>query len=406
MSRYTVKPPAEAQHRVSFAVMALVMAVALLLTGFLSSKPMRVTVDGRSCSVPPGSRLSDLVTAGIAQSAAGNLIGVDGSVAKRGGGAPASFTLNGRPAPSQTRLYGSDVVESATGANLQEAVITTDVAIPFQVREEGRGPLSELRALGAPGVRRVTLGEVSGIEITSTVVMEPSDMVIGFARPVNGKFVVLTFDDGPYPTYTAGVLRVLKDYDVHATFFMLGLQVRRNPGLARQVVAEGHTVGNHTYSHKKLAKLPPAKIRWEIKKGREAIYKATGVNTRWTRPPYGSMGGKVWRQLSAQRLRVALWDVDSRDWKKPGARKIAASVLKHTKPGSVIIMHDGGGNRRQTVRALEIIIPQLKRRGYTFVTLDQLDEMRREDRAAAAAKRRAPSKASGAQPGGSSKRES
>lgn len=186
------------------------------------------------------------------------------------------------------------------------------------------------------------------------------------------KLVALTFDDGPWPASTEAILSALEREDVPATFFMLGLQAKRYPRIARLVSTAGHQVGNHTYSHSQLSALSGADAWKDIQWGQKAILKATGHPAVWFRPPYGDVDTRslnVARQLSQ---RVVMWTVDSRDWERPGADVISGNVLRAVRPGAIVLMHDGGGDRAQTVQALPGIIRELKRRGYVFVTIDEL----------------------------------
>jgi len=190
----------------------------------------------------------------------------------------------------------------------------------------------------------------------------------------NGKKVVaLTFDDGPWPEHTAEILDILKEEEVPATFFMLGLRVKKEPEVARRIVAEGHDVGNHTYRHVDLTDVKPEIQRREIRGTNNVIRATTGVQPEWFRPPMGQVDSSAYREIKAAGLRPALWTVDPQDWRKnASAGAIAREVVSATKPGSVILLHDGGGNRSQTTKALPWIIHELHKRGYEFVLLGDL----------------------------------
>ncbi|HYU85291.1 MAG TPA: polysaccharide deacetylase family protein, partial [Kribbellaceae bacterium] len=151
-----------------------------------------------------------------------------------------------------------------------------------------------------------------------------------------GKVVYLTFDDGPDPRWTPQVLDLLQRYDARGTFFMLGDEVRANPGLVRRVRDAGHAIGNHSVDHKDLTKVSAARLRTEI---------AGGPASRCFRPPYGATNARVRAAIRAAGLRQVLWDVDPDDWQRPGARVIASRILTHVHNGDVVLMHDGGGNR-------------------------------------------------------------
>jgi peptidoglycan/xylan/chitin deacetylase (PgdA/CDA1 family) len=170
----------------------------------------------------------------------------------------------------------------------------------------------------------------------------------------------LTFDDGPDPTWTPEVLAVLKQYGVRATFFELGVQVREHPTLPALVRADGHRIGNHTYSHQSLPSLDAAHLRTQIARGPAATC---------LRPPFGAVNARVRTAAARAGQEIVLWDVDTRDWSKPGTQHIVRAGLEHAHPGATILMHDAGGDRSQTVAALRVVLPKLIAQGYTFATV-------------------------------------
>jgi peptidoglycan/xylan/chitin deacetylase (PgdA/CDA1 family) len=363
---------------------ALVFCLSLLLlaatAGWVASRPSVVTVDGISRVVDNGVTVGSLGP-GALKAAAGDLLAIDGTVARAQGGEPPRVLRNGRPAAPGERLHNGDVIVSRQGADMREALETTQVPIPYIVTYQGKGSLLQERVPGVPGLRVVTRGAQSRMELSSTVLKEPRAAVVQRIHPRAGsKIVALTFDDGPWPKNTRAILDVLKREQVPATFFMLGIRVKRDPGVARRAVAEGHQVANHSLSHRYLPKQKTKEIKRQITGGRRTIKKYAGVDTNWLRPPYGAMSAKTWRVVRTDKSRVVMWDVDSKDWKKPGAMKIARNVVRHTKRGSIVLMHDGGGDRRQTVKALPIIIKKLKAKGYTFVTVEELYTVERAAR--------------------------
>lgn len=176
----------------------------------------------------------------------------------------------------------------------------------------------------------------------------------------HGKVLYLTFDDGPQREWTPKVLQVLRKHKAQATFFVLGIQVAQYPELLAAERAAGHHVGNHTWDHKTLTLLPDAKVRQEI---------ATGVKSKCLRPPTGATNAKIAAIAAAYRQRQVLWDVDTKDWEKPGAAHIEHAILAGARPGAIILMHDGGGNRSQTVAALDRALTKLTKLGYTYRAL-------------------------------------
>lgn len=191
------------------------------------------------------------------------------------------------------------------------------------------------------------------------------------------KLIALTFDDGPWPNTTTKILATLKQHQVKATFFVIGKHVKLYPQLIKQVVAEGHAIGNHTWSHEYGYYSEAAAAR-ELDETAKLVYQTTGVKTSLFRPPAGILNNGLVSTAQEKKYAVVMWSVDSKDWRYRGniSQPLAESVLKDAKPGGIILMHDGGGDRTTTVQALPQIITQLKKQGYTFVTVPELMEMR------------------------------
>lgn len=186
------------------------------------------------------------------------------------------------------------------------------------------------------------------------------------------KAVALTFDDGPWPHYTHQILAVLKQHNVKATFFMVGQELLRRPEIGRHVVSAGHVIGNHSWNHPSR----PRHAVSEVKRTDSEIFRQLKIYTHLFRPPYGIETNGMAAQAKKEKHAVVLWSIDSQDWRHSSASTIARTVVRQTHPGGIILMHDGGGNRSSTVGALKILIPQLKQKGYKFVTVPELFEMR------------------------------
>ncbi|MFC7679136.1 polysaccharide deacetylase family protein [Paenibacillus sp. GCM10028914] len=184
-----------------------------------------------------------------------------------------------------------------------------------------------------------------------------------------GKYVALTFDDGPHPKVTPRVLKTLKKYDAKATFFMLGVQVEYYPKMAKKVAAAGHEIGNHSESHPNLANMNLNEVRKEITKASDRIESATGAKPTLFRPPYGAINDAVRKVVKEQKTPIILWSVDSLDWKSKNAQAVNKEVMKNVRPGSIILMHD---IHSSTADALPQLLESLKKQGYQFVTVSQL----------------------------------
>lgn len=184
--------------------------------------------------------------------------------------------------------------------------------------------------------------------------------------------IALTFDDGPNPPYTAQVLTTLERYHVKATFFCVGRQVQAYPDLVKREYSSGHLVENHSWSHAYLSYLSDASLLWQFTTTQNIIEHVTGVRPTYFRPPYGAFNAPVLTNANRFGLSTFLWNVDPRDWSRPGVNAIVARIIAQTMNGSIILMHDGGGDRSQTVAALPIVIEWFLHHGYRFVTLQQL----------------------------------
>jgi peptidoglycan/xylan/chitin deacetylase (PgdA/CDA1 family) len=184
--------------------------------------------------------------------------------------------------------------------------------------------------------------------------------------------VSLTFDDGPQPPYTGQVLDILRRYDVRATFFCTGLYAKAYPEYLVRMREEGHGVANHTWSHPMLFELTPQQLVEQLDRTNEVIAAATGGPAPTLfRPPYGSRTPEVLGRLAASGLTTVLWDVAPDDWQMPGADTIATCVIEQARPGSVVLLHDSGGDRSQTVAALAPMIEGLLERGFSIVPVEQ-----------------------------------
>ncbi len=184
--------------------------------------------------------------------------------------------------------------------------------------------------------------------------------------------IALTFDDGPNPSYTPQVLAVLQRFGIQATFFDIGYLVKDYPALVQQEYSAGHIVGQHSWSHPDLTRLSVSNVRFQLATASDAIQSAIGRQPAFFRPPYGAVNSTVMQQAKALNLSAILWNDDPRDWSLPGVNVIIQRAVGEAHNGTIILMHDGGGNRSQTIAALPTIITTLQSRGFRFVTMQQL----------------------------------
>lgn len=225
-----------------------------------------------------------------------------------------------------------------------------------------------------PGMTRITrtsrwLGALAGLALAAAVACQapaspdPGRTTGSLGGPPGQ--VALTFDDGPHPAFTRQVLDILDRYGVKATFFVIGQNVAAHPELTAEILAHGHSIGNHTWSHPNLTRLSGGGVNDQFVSTNNAIAAVTGTTPSCMRPPGGNLSGPVNNAVADNNMRPALWTVDTKDWQKPPAPVILERALT-VQPDGVVLMHDGGGDRTQTVAALPAIIEGLQARGYTL----------------------------------------
>ena len=183
-------------------------------------------------------------------------------------------------------------------------------------------------------------------------------------------YIAMTFDDGPHPQNTPRLLDMLRERNIKATFYVIGRSVKMYPQIVRRMVAEGHEIGNHTWTHPKLTALSDASVRMEMDRTRDVIVAACGVKPRTMRPPYGALrqNQREWIYKDYGYPTI-LWNVDPEDWRRPGASVVTSRILNHTKNGSIVLAHD---LHKPTVDAMPATLDGLLRKGFKFVTVSQL----------------------------------
>lgn len=379
----------------------LVGLVALAIVVFVGravyySTPATYEVEGQEVSLVRGTTYRDLLESGELVAVQGDLLAVDGAVLEEGGGDAPTVSVDGVQVDLDERITdegnitaedGADQIEPYT-ATQEITPVETKVARDMEAEDEGaaqnvfnfyNGVLHVVTDQGQEGITETRTGEVSG----KTATVKVQDMRPRVFEnlhpdlPSDQKLVALTFDDGPNPAEggTDGILEVLADNDVKATFFMLGTQAEQYPEEAKKVADAGHEVASHSYSHDAedfLNNDKTDKVREQVQKASEAIEAATGTVPKYVRPPGGNIDLKG--ILAADTLADGYigWTLDTLDYELPGSDVIAQNIVDEVQPGSIVLMHDGGGDRSQTAEALAQAIPELKEEGYTFVTIDEL----------------------------------
>lgn len=341
------------------AAAATAAAVLLALAGCGQSKNVSVTVAGRQENVGVGTTLGQAGARLHVRPAAGSLLDVQGKVLRRGV-FPGGLLLNGRRAPAWTQLTNGDRVIGLRGHDRTERL---------------RRELLPVRS-GAPSDPQFLLARTPGVEVIVRGAISHELVSAQFQpqsrRPIVERAVALTFDDGPSPTETPRVLAVLRRLHVHATFFVVGYLVEHYPQIVALEQGDGMTIGNHTYNHPEVppfAQLPAKLARDEIALGAQSLIRL-GIRPRFLRPPAGSYSQAIVRIATALGERVILWSVDPADWHVGiTARQIATRVLGAVRPGSIVILHDGGGDRTATIHALPMIIKAIRHRGLRLVAI-------------------------------------
>jgi peptidoglycan/xylan/chitin deacetylase (PgdA/CDA1 family) len=314
-----------------------------------------VLVEGQSRSLPAGLTVAQALGR-LELPAAGDLLAVDHSVLRKGA-YPPKVLVNGQPAPATQRLHRGDRVTVARGRTRIEPV--TRVTQLLAASRPGN-PIRSLPTGPAQAV--LDRGKLSGRVVP--VAFHPAPGAGGSLA------VALTFDDGPWPHSTEQILTILTRRQAPATFFVVGRQVQRYPELVRREVAAGMAIGSHSWSHPQpFDRLPAARIHDEIARGRRTL-QPLGIHPVGLRPPGGAASPAV--AAAAQELgdRTVLWSVDPADW-QPGVTsdQLVQRVLAAARPGAIVLLHDGGGDRSATVAALPTIIDGLRRLGLTLTVV-------------------------------------
>jgi peptidoglycan/xylan/chitin deacetylase (PgdA/CDA1 family) len=333
--------------------------VVALTRGTPHHPPLRVLVGGKSEIVSSGTTFGQVVQRFHLEPRTGDLLDVHSKLL-RVGAIHGTILLDGAPAESSTILRGGDRIVVDDGHTRREPI--------------RKQPLAGLTAV--PDDPQFTLTRRPGQEIITTGAVSHQIASIAFVRrsgaAVEPRAVALTFDDGPSPEYTPGILAVLRRFHVQATFFLVGYLTDQYPQLVHSELRAGMTIGNHTYNHPEVppfANLPSQLVAAEIDLGAQPLERL-GIEPRLFRPPGGSFSPQLVAAAEARGERIVLWSVDPRDW-QPGTtpQQVARNVLSAVRPGSIIILHDGGGDRSATVRALPKIIKAIRRRGLRFVAV-------------------------------------
>lgn len=381
---YEFEPEPGTHHRhngrknlIGVLVLAIVAAGAFVFWRFL--RPVSVTVNGVQFSYTIGTSVDEIKSDLGISTTPGNLVSVGGNVLDEGGGDPYSVTVDGEQLDfedgSGYRIKGDEEIQIDDGVDELEPYTSETVEIQPKLTMNGdEGAIAYVSQWGKVTKKEVRTGKTTGEVADGEIYQQGQDMVVTVTdvKPTDGrKLVALTFDDGP-SEYTAQYLQILKDHGAVATFFCEGNSIAADPETAKAIVDAGCQIASHTNSHADLTALDAAGVQSELTTSFDAIKSATGVSTTIFRPPYGEFSQSTWLNTNGVASVSVRWDVDTEDWQQPGADKIVSNAELGVRPGSIILMHDGGGNRDQDLEALPKIIDQLQEEGYEFVTINDL----------------------------------
>jgi peptidoglycan/xylan/chitin deacetylase (PgdA/CDA1 family) len=343
-----------------YAVVGATAALALLGAGCgHRSSQIPIAVGGTVEQVPDGTTLGRAADIFHLRPRSGNLLDVQGRVL-RAGAFPGHLLINGRREAEGTRLRGADKIGLVGGHDRKEPLHRRFLPVTGGMPANPPGSLAR-----TPGVEVIVEGAISH-KLVSTH-FRPSA-----GAPKVERAVALTFDDGPSPQDTPRILAILRRLHVRATFFVIGYLVDWFPEVVAREQAAGMAIGNHTYNHPEVPpfnQLPRRLLEDEIALGAQSLARV-GITPRLLRPPAGSTSPEVVRAAEAAGERVVLWSVDPTDWRSDlTAAQIKRRVLSAVRPGSIVILHDGGGSRSATIAALPGIIKGIRHKHLRLVPL-------------------------------------
>lgn len=362
------------------AIAVLVLAALVAAFGYwFFWRPIQVSVNGKTEQVAIGQKLGPyLKKLDYAGAQPGRLLSLSGGVVREDGGKRATVRVNGKQVAFEEwdgrEIAEGDAIEVENGEDVTEKHTEEVVSMAPALVREGTGSIQYVSQWGAAGKKKVWHGKESGETIDKEVVEEPKNMVVSSRtpHPSDGKkYMALTFDDGP-SSYTKDILRILGEKGVPATFFNLGNQASSHAEEEKALLKDKHELASHTNNHKNLPTCDRETLRAEINDAADAIEKASGTRPQMIRAPYGAFGDAEWARAGDLISCNVLWNIDTLDWKRPGAAAIVNAVTSHAFNGAIALMHDGGGNRQQDIEALPQIIDELQARGYQLVTVAEL----------------------------------
>lgn len=388
-NNYAPKQKADFFTRGSLIAVAAVVVLAIVgifaFNNWMGSKPVEVTLNGDQVTISGAERsVGGLLDNNVVSVTPGNYVAVDGSTIRQGEGTRCTAKVNGNDTDDMgMHLNGGDKIEISNGTDITEPYTDSEPqTLPHKTELKGVGAVHLYSNNAQDGEQVTRTGKESGITATVTT-KEPVDNIVQYYNVnSNGdKVIALTFDDGPWDKQTDEILDILEQNDAKATFFTVGQCISGHEKELQRAASMGCEIGTHTWDHAEgsgegvsLIKMSTDERKQEVQKGLEAIKNATGQEASTIfRCPGGNFDTSVATDLEGIVTAEIGWNVDTTDWKKPGADVIAQRI-QSAGPGNIILMHDGGGDRSQTIEGLRQALPKLKEQGYSFITVQELLE--------------------------------
>ena len=388
-NNYAPKQKADFFTRGSLIAVAAVVVLAIVgifaFNNWMGSKPVEVTLNGDQVTISGAERsVGGLLDNNVVSVTPGNYVAVDGSTIRQGEGTRCTAKVNGNDTDDMgMHLNGGDKIEISNGTDITEPYTDSEPqTLPHKTELKGVGAVHLYSNNAQDGEQVTRTGKESGITATVTTKEPINNIVQYYNVNSNGdKVIALTFDDGPWDKQTDEILDILEQNDAKATFFTVGQCISGHEKELQRAASMGCEIGTHTWDHAEgsgegvsLIKMSTDERKQEVQKGLEAIKNATGQEASTIfRCPGGNFDTSVATDLEGIVTAEIGWNVDTTDWKKPGADVIAQRI-QSAGPGNIILMHDGGGDRSQTIEGLRQALPKLKEQGYSFITVQELLE--------------------------------
>ena len=388
-NNYAPKQKADFFTRGSLIAVAVVVVLAIVgifaFNNWMGSKPVEVTLNGDQVTISGAERsVGSLLDNNVVSVTPGNYVAVDGSTIRQGEGTRCTAKVNGNDTDDMgMHLNGGDKIEISNGTDITEPYTDSEPqTLPHKTELKGVGAVHLYSNNAQDGEQVTRTGKESGITATVTTKEPINNIVQYYNVNSNGdKVIALTFDDGPWDKQTDEILDILEQNDAKATFFTVGQCISGHEKELQRAASMGCEIGTHTWDHAEgsgegvsLIKMSTDERKQEVQKGLEAIKNATGQEASTIfRCPGGNFDTSVATDLEGIVTAEIGWNVDTTDWKKPGADVIAQRI-QSAGPGNIILMHDGGGDRSQTIEGLRQALPKLKEQGYSFITVQELLE--------------------------------